>query len=100
MIKIADFLAAGCHVSPVNFNCFYLISHYKNTFCAQVTILLADLHAFLDNQKAPWELLEWRTRYYERIIKATLRSVGVPLDRLNFVRGTSFQLDQYPLLPI
>ena len=35
----------------------------------QVTVLLADLHAYLDNQKAPWELLEYRTKYYEFIIK-------------------------------
>ena len=35
MSKIADFLRVGCHV----------------------TILFADLHAYLDNMKAPWELL-------------------------------------------
>ena len=32
-------------------------------------VLLADLHGYLDNQKAPWELLELRTKYYEFIIK-------------------------------
>lgn len=31
----------------------------------QVTILFADLHAYLDNMKAPWELLALRTQYYE-----------------------------------
>ena len=35
MTKLADFLRVGCHV----------------------TILFADLHAYLDNMKAPWELL-------------------------------------------
>ena len=35
----------------------------------QVIVLLADLHGYLDNQKAPWELLELRTKYYEFIIK-------------------------------
>ena len=35
----------------------------------QVTVLLADLHGYLDNQKAPWELLAQRTKYYEFIIK-------------------------------
>ena len=49
--KIADFLLAGC----------------------DVTILFADLHGFLDNQKAPWDLLIYRTQYYEFIIKAMLR---------------------------
>ena len=37
-MQIADFLAAGC----------------------RVTVLFADLHAFLDNMKAPWELLAYR----------------------------------------
>ncbi len=35
----------------------------------QVTVLLADLHGYLDNLKAPWELLAHRTKYYEFIIK-------------------------------
>ncbi|KAK7066398.1 hypothetical protein SK128_013825 [Halocaridina rubra] len=70
MTKIADFLKAGC----------------------EVTILLADLHAYLDNMKAPWELIKFRTQYYEAIIKAMLRAIGVPLDKLRFVQGTSYQL--------
>ena len=37
-------------------------------------VLLADLHGYLDNQKAPWELLAHRTKYYEYIIKV---SVGI-----------------------
>merc|ERR1712018_125150 len=72
MSKIADFLSAGC----------------------EVTILFADLHAYLDNMKAPWELLKLRTEYYEHVIKAMLTSIGVPLDKLRFVRGTEFQLSQ------
>lgn len=72
MSKIADFLRAGC----------------------EVTILFADLHAFLDNLKAPWELLQHRTEYYEQVIKGMLRSIGVPLEKLKFVRGTSYQLSK------
>uniref|UniRef100_A0A8V5H4X8 Tyrosine--tRNA ligase n=1 Tax=Melopsittacus undulatus TaxID=13146 RepID=A0A8V5H4X8_MELUD len=72
MSKIADFLKAGC----------------------EVTILFADLHAYLDNMKAPWELLELRTRYYETVIKAVLESIGVPLEKLKFVRGTDYQLSR------
>ncbi|XP_041273613.1 tyrosine--tRNA ligase, cytoplasmic isoform X1 [Onychostruthus taczanowskii] len=72
MSKIADFLKAGC----------------------EVTILFADLHAYLDNMKAPWELLELRTRYYEHVIKAMLESIGVPLEKLRFVRGTDYQLSK------
>uniref|UniRef100_A0A1A8ETX0 Tyrosine--tRNA ligase n=1 Tax=Nothobranchius korthausae TaxID=1143690 RepID=A0A1A8ETX0_9TELE len=72
MSKIADFLRAGC----------------------EVTILFADLHAFLDNMKAPWELLELRVKYYEQVIKAMLESIGVPLEKLRFVKGTDFQLSR------
>ncbi|KAF2880193.1 hypothetical protein ILUMI_25994 [Ignelater luminosus] len=70
MSKIADFLRAG----------------------AEVTILFADLHAYLDNMKAPWELLELRVQYYEHSIKNMLKSIGVPLDKLKFVKGTDYQL--------
>uniref|UniRef100_A0A3B5B2K9 Tyrosine--tRNA ligase n=1 Tax=Stegastes partitus TaxID=144197 RepID=A0A3B5B2K9_9TELE len=72
MSKIADFLKAGC----------------------EVTILFADLHAYLDNMKAPWELLELRVKYYEQVIKAMLESIGVPLDKLKFIKGTDFQLSR------
>lgn len=72
MSKIADFLKAGC----------------------EVTILFADLHAYLDNMKAPWDLLALRTSYYENSIKAMLTSIGVPLDKLKFVRGSEYQLSK------
>ncbi|KAM4656995.1 tyrosine--tRNA ligase, cytoplasmic isoform 3-T3 [Amazona ochrocephala] len=72
MSKIADFLKAGC----------------------EVIILFADLHAYLDNMKAPWDLLELRSRYYENVIKAMLESIGVPLEKLKFVRGTDYQLSK------
>lgn len=70
--KIADYLKAGC----------------------EVTVLFADLHAYLDNMKAPWELLELRVQYYEHLIKAMLSSIDVPLDKLKFVRGTEYQLSK------
>ncbi|XP_022912822.2 tyrosine--tRNA ligase, cytoplasmic [Onthophagus taurus] len=72
MSKIADFLRSG----------------------TEVTILFADLHAYLDNMKAPWELLELRVQYYEHSIKAMLKSIGVPLDKLKFVKGTNYQLSK------
>ncbi|RKK66773.1 Tyrosine--tRNA ligase, cytoplasmic [Fusarium oxysporum] len=69
-IKIAQFLRAGCRVK----------------------ILLADLHGFLDADKAPEGVLEYRAQYYQRTISALLRSVGVDLENLEFVRGSSYQL--------
>lgn len=59
-----------------------------------MTILFADLHAYLDNMKAPWELLKLRTKYYENVIKAMLTSIGVPIEKLKFVIGTDFQLSR------
>ncbi|KAF5095183.1 hypothetical protein D0Z00_003251 [Geotrichum galactomycetum] len=78
MTKLAHFLKAGC----------------------EVTVLLADLHAFLDNMKAPLELVEFRAKYYERIVKSILRSIGVPIEKLRFVVGKSYQLTENYTLDI
>jgi len=61
----------------------------------QVTILFADLHAFLDNLKSTFALLRARCEYYECVIKALLATLDVPLDKLHFVTGTSYQLTEY-----
>jgi tyrosyl-tRNA synthetase len=70
MMKVAHFLRAGC----------------------KVKILLADVHGFLDNLKAPIELVKFRAEYYKYIISALLRAVGVSLEKLEFVLGSSYQL--------
>lgn len=70
MIKLAHFLKAGC----------------------EVTVLLADLHAFLDNMKAPLEVVNYRAKYYECVVKAILKSINVPIEKLKFVIGSSYQL--------
>ena len=58
----------------------------------EVTILFADLHAFLDAMKSNWSQLKFRTLYYEELIKSTLLLLGAPIEKLKFVRGTEFQL--------
>lgn len=68
-IKIAQLLAAGCTVK----------------------ILLADVHAFLDSMKAPFELVENRVKYYQRVITEILQAVGVSTEKLEFVLGSSYQ---------
>ncbi|EAQ84618.1 hypothetical protein CHGG_08632 [Chaetomium globosum CBS 148.51] len=68
-IKIAQFLAAGC----------------------DVTILLADIHGFLDNLKAPLELVMHRAEFYRHIIIATLQAIGVSTEKLRVVLGSSYQ---------
>ncbi|KAG1180047.1 hypothetical protein G6F70_000771 [Rhizopus microsporus] len=72
MTKIADFLSAG----------------------VEMTILVADIHAFLDNMKAPLELVQHRAKYYEHMIKTVLKSLGVPIEKLKFVIGSSYQLSK------
>lgn len=71
LVKLADFLRANCNV----------------------TVLFADLHAVLDT-KTTIEQMNDRVNYYELIIKNMLKVLDVPLDKLQFVRGTSFQLEQ------
>ena len=69
LMKIRDFVNAGCIVK----------------------ILLADIHGFLDNLKAPIDKLEIRVGYYEKLLVAMLRSLDVDLSRVEFVKGSSFQ---------
>ncbi|KAK7058328.1 hypothetical protein VNI00_001959 [Paramarasmius palmivorus] len=70
LTKIADFLRAG----------------------VEVTVLLADVHAFLDNLKAPLDLVAHRTKYYKFILLAVFESLGIPTSKLRFVEGSSYQL--------
>ncbi|THH04286.1 hypothetical protein EW145_g5638 [Phellinidium pouzarii] len=60
----------------------------------EVTILLADIHAFLDNLKAPLELVAHRTKYYQYVLLTVFRSLGVPTSKLRFVEGSSYQLSR------
>ncbi|KAL5118417.1 Tyrosine--tRNA ligase cytoplasmic [Pleosporales sp. CAS-2024a] len=70
ILKIAQFLAAGCHVK----------------------VLLADIHGFLDNLKAPIELVKYRADYYRYTIRALLKAIHVPIEKLEFVLGSSYEL--------
>ncbi len=59
-----------------------------------VTVLIADLHAHLDDEKSPFELLEARSTYYEVAIEAMVEAAGASSEDIEFVRGTDFELDQ------
>ncbi|KAI5861769.1 tyrosine tRNA ligase [Durotheca rogersii] len=72
VVKLAELLAAGCHV----------------------IILLADLHAYLDNMKAPLELIGHRVKYYEFIVKGLLKAVNVDISKLTFIQGSSYQTSE------
>jgi tyrosyl-tRNA synthetase len=51
-----------------------------------------DVHAFLDNLKAPLELVAHRTKYYEFILRTVFTSLGIPTSKLIFVQGSDYQL--------
>jgi len=55
-----------------------------------VKILLADLHASLDN--TPWSVLEKRYDYYAKVIPLMIQAIGVDTKDLEFVKGSDFQL--------
>jgi len=59
-----------------------------------VTVLIADLHAHLDSEKSPWDLLDARSEYYEEAIRGMLAATGADPDAVEFVRGRDFQLDE------
>jgi tyrosyl-tRNA synthetase len=72
MRKLADFIEAG----------------------VDVTVLIADLHAHLDDEKSPFELLDARSAYYEEAIRGMIEAAGADPAAVAFVRGTDFQLDE------
>ncbi|MFC6906378.1 tyrosine--tRNA ligase [Halalkalicoccus tibetensis] len=59
-----------------------------------VTVLIADLHAHLDDEKSPFDLLEARSVYYRTAIEAMVEAAGADPEAIEFVEGTEFQLEQ------
>ncbi len=70
MLKIADFLKANC----------------------KVKILLADLHAMLDG--VSFDVLEKRYDYYQKAILLILKTIGVDVKKLKFIKGSDLQPDK------
>ena len=67
-LKVADLIKSGFHVK----------------------ILLADLHAALDN--VGWHVLEHRYDYYKKVIPELIKAIGVDINELEIIRGSGFQL--------
>ncbi len=57
----------------------------------EVKYLLADIHAYLDDRKSPWNLTKARARYYKEAMTAILKSIGADTKKVKFVLGSSFQ---------
>ncbi len=70
LVKVGDFIKAG----------------FKFKF------LIADLHAYLDDKKSPFDLLKARSEYMELIVRESLNAMGIPDKEVEFVLGSSFQL--------
>ncbi len=69
--KIADFVEAGF------------------TF----KFLIADIHAELDVEKSPLDLVPARSEYYETAIRGMLDASGIDPDEVEFVYGSDYQHD-------
>lgn len=76
MLKVADLLRVGFRVK----------------------ILLADMHAALDN--TPWDVLDKRYEYYSVVIPLLIKSIGVETKNLEFVKGSDFQLKKNYILDV
>ena len=55
----------------------------------ETTILIADIHAALDDLKTPWEEIDKRAEYYKKCFELALPWKKKP----TFVKGSSFQKD-------
>ncbi len=60
----------------------------------KVKILLADIHAHLDNMKSPLELLAKRVEFYKLEFSALYKSLGVDISKIEFVKGSDYQLSK------
>ncbi len=80
-IKIKDFVDAGIHVK----------------------ILLADMHAFLDNMKSSLELVDKRVEFYRHELAELYKAIGIDISKIEFVKGSDYEfqkeytLDMYRL---
>jgi tyrosyl-tRNA synthetase len=83
-VYVTDLFVKGHHsagrLDPLNMN------------DALSNIISQDIHAFLDNLKAPLELVAHRTKYYEFLLRTVFTSLGIPTSALKFVEGSSYQL--------
>jgi len=78
ILKIADYLTSDC----------------------EVTILIADLHAYLDNMKSSMESVKVRSKYYISMIHAMLQTLNVSIQKLKFVIASDYQLSNEYVLDI
>jgi tyrosyl-tRNA synthetase len=71
-LKLKDIVDAGC----------------------ELTILIADIHASLDNLKTSWDKVKLRTQYYILMIKTVFKVLNIDLDKVKFVVGSDYQYNR------
>lgn len=69
-MKIRDLTLAGC----------------------QMAIMIADVHATLDERKTPSHLVELRSDYYRKMLSFMFNYLGADMSKIKFIRGSEFQL--------
>lgn len=72
LIKIADFIAAG----------------------VDMTFMAADIHAYLDDKKSPWELLDSRAKIYLEVMKAVVSTLGLDEKKIKLIKGSDFEFSK------
>ena len=59
----------------------------------KVKFLVADLHAYLDDKKSPWDKLEARSEYYQEAVCGAMEALGADPKHIEFVRGSKLELN-------
>ena len=62
----------------------------------ETTILIADIHAALDDLKTKWDELDLKTEYYKKTIELAFPWIKTP----KFIRGSEFQLEKNYILDV
>ncbi len=57
-----------------------------------LSLVSSQIHAFLDNGKASYKDVAHRCAYYSKLLHTVFRTLGVPVERLEFVTGSEYQL--------
>jgi len=70
------------YLKPINKQLDLLRAGFKHK------VLIADIHAYLDDIKCPWDLLEIRTKYYKKCLELLLP------EKVEFIIASSFQTSE------
>jgi tyrosyl-tRNA synthetase len=66
----------------------------------EITLLIADLHAHLDDRKSHWDQLTSRSEVYELLFKNSIKALGGDIKKVKIVKGSTFQLKPDYFTPI